>query len=120
MDEKRKREIAHNLRTDMLINAIKNDPGFHEVAFALLEIFNSCESITVHDIKKVKNTYVDFDDLFKFDEECSSNKNYKMVTPEESIYKMVMNTDKNFDENSKSALDAKKMLDAVVRKNKKI
>ena len=43
-----------------------------------------------------------------------------MVTPEEAIYKMVMNTDKNFDENSKSALDAKKMLDAVVRKNKKI
>ena len=98
MDEKRKREIVHNLRTDMLINAIKNDPGFHEVAFALLETFNTCVSIKLDEVEeKQYNEFI-------------SNKNYRAV----------MNTDKNFDENSKSALDAKEMLDTVVRKNKKI
>tara|TARA_R100001015_G_C4635324_1_gene204681 strand:- start:10597 stop:10953 length:357 start_codon:yes stop_codon:yes gene_type:complete len=118
MDEKRKREIVHNLRTDMLINAIKNDPGFHEVAFALLETFNSCENITVDDIKKVKNAeWVDIEDLLNFDEE--EEKQYNDFISNKN-YRMVMNNDKNFDENSKSALDAKKMLDDVVRKNKKI
>ena len=57
MDEKKRKEIEHNMRTDMLIHAIKNNEDFREITFTLLETFVSCEPAEV-----VINTDKKFDE----------------------------------------------------------